>query len=78
MEYNQIFAMVIGFFPWGFVKVMVLLICLVYILFFGIIIRQEKLMSKVMEIPFVPILRILVLGNFLAAVATFFLALIIL
>jgi hypothetical protein len=78
MNNIEILNMIAGFFPWGFIKVLVLLLCFIYIFFFAIIVRQESLMSKVMEIPFVPVLRILILINFIAAIATFFLSLLLL
>ncbi len=63
-----------NFFPFGFVKVMILIILLIYIVFASIIVRQEHLMSRVVEIPFSPVLRLISLIHFVAAIGIFVLA----
>lgn len=49
-----------------------------YTIFAGILIRQEQLMAAVLEEGFEPILRILTILHFAAAVSLFILAIIIL
>jgi len=46
-----------------------------YIIFAAIIVRQEQLMAKVVEIPFSPILRIIAISHLIASFVVFFLAL---
>lgn len=60
------------------VKVFVLIGLLLYTLFAAVVIRQEQLMASVLEESFEPILRMLVILHFAAAVGLFILALFIL
>ncbi len=65
----------ISFFPWGVVKLAILILIAMYIIFAAIIVRQEQLMAKVVEIPFSPILRIIAISHLIASFVVFFLAL---
>ncbi|MEK7543606.1 MAG: DUF5657 family protein [Patescibacteria group bacterium] len=60
------------------IKVLTLVGLGLYSLFAGIMIRQEQLMAAVLEEGFEPILRILTILHFAAAVGLFILAVIIL
>ena len=60
------------------IKLLALIGIGLYIVFAAIIIRQEQLMAHVLEESFEPVLRVLTVLHFLAAVAVFFLALILL
>lgn len=60
------------------VKLLVLLGLVVYAIFAGILVRQEQLMAHVLEESFEPILRILTLIHFFAALAIIGLALVLL
>ncbi len=60
------------------VKVLALIGIGLYAVFAAVLIRQEQLMARVLEDSFEPILRLLVVLHFAAAVALFILALVIL
>ncbi|RJR15739.1 hypothetical protein C4579_01520 [Candidatus Microgenomates bacterium] len=55
------------FFPYGFLKLMVVIIALLYVLFAAVIVRQEELMGRVVEIPFSPVLRTVVIAHLVIA-----------
>lgn len=76
MQIIHIFDFLLSFFPWGYVKLAVLLLVFLYIIFAAVIVRQETLMSRVVYIPSFPILRFVVLAHFFASIALFFLTLI--
>lgn len=59
-------------------KVFILVGLAIYSVFAAIVIRQEQLMAAVLEEGFEPILRILVILHFVAAVSLLILAIIIL
>ena len=63
---------------WFGLKMLSLIGIAVYVVFAGIIVRQESLMSHVLEEGFEPILRILTYIHFIAAIIVFLLALILL
>lgn len=63
---------------WFIGKLFVLLGLLIYIVFAGVLVRQEFLMSKVLEEKSEPILRVLVFIHLLLAVGLFLLSLLIL
>lgn len=60
------------------VKVLALIGIGLYAVFAAVLIRQEQLMARVLEESFEPILRILVILHFAAAVGLFILALMLL
>lgn len=66
---------IIGFFPFGFIKLMVLIILLMYVVFAAVIVRQETLMARVVELSFSPLLRFIVILHFVLAIAIFVLTL---
>jgi len=74
----DVLNVVLAFFPWGFTKLAILILVLIYIVFSAVIVRQEQLMSKVVEIPFSPILRVAALAHLFASIGAFGLALILL
>jgi hypothetical protein len=65
-----------AFFPFGFIKLSVLLLLGMYSVVAAIIVRQEQLMARVVEIPFSPLLRVIALVHLIAAIGVFFLSLI--
>lgn len=73
-----VISILTAFFPWGFIQLGILVLIAMYIVFAAVIVRQETLMSRVVEIPFSPVLRIVALGHFLVSLVAFFLALLIL
>ena len=75
---SELVSFLISFFPWGAVQLAILILIGMYIIFAAIIVRQEQLMSKVVEIPFSPVLRMVALIHFIASLVVFFLALILL
>ncbi len=78
MEASSIINLFLVFFPWGFVKLAILILIGLYIIFAAVIVRQEQLMARVVEIPFSPILRIISLVHLIATFVAFVLALILL
>jgi len=63
---------------WLILKVIILLGIAVYVVFSGVMVRQERLMADVLEEEFEPVLRILTYVHLAASIAVFFLALVIL
>jgi len=63
---------------WLILKVITLLGIAVYVVFAGVMVRQERLMANVLEEGFEPVLRILTYVHLIASVGVFFLALVIL
>jgi hypothetical protein len=63
---------------WVLIKLMVLLGLFIYMAFAGILVRQEHLMTKVMEESSEPLLRILVIAHLIGAITVFISALILL
>jgi hypothetical protein len=63
---------------WLILKVITLLGIAVYVVFAGVMVRQERLMANVLEEGFEPILRILTYIHLAASVAVFLLAVVIL
>jgi hypothetical protein len=59
-------------------KIISLLGIAVYVVFAGVMVRQEHLMANVLEEGFEPVLRILTFVHLVASLAVFFLALVIL
>ncbi|KKP58693.1 MAG: hypothetical protein UR52_C0017G0009 [Candidatus Gottesmanbacteria bacterium GW2011_GWA1_34_13] len=67
-----------AFFPWGFAKACIVILNLIYIIFALVVLRQERLMANVVEIPFAPFLRSIAIIHFIASVVALLLVLIIL
>jgi hypothetical protein len=63
---------------WLMLKVITLLGIAVYVVFAGVMVRQERLMANVLEEAFEPVLRILTYVHLAMSVAVFLLALVIL
>lgn len=63
---------------WLFLKVLTLLGIAVYVVFSGVMVRQERLMANVLEESFEPILRMLTYVHLALSIAVFFLAVVIL
>jgi hypothetical protein len=61
-------------FVWLIVKILALVGLGLYVIFAGIIVRQEQLMANVLEENFEPVLRLLTIIHLVAAIAVFFLA----
>lgn len=64
-----------GFTLWIFIKIMILVLLTLYVVFAFVIVRQEQLMSKVVEVGGSILLKTLVLSHFIASVILFFLTL---
>ncbi len=75
---QELITVLLGFFPWGFMKLVVLIVLIMYLIFAAVVVRQEQLMAKVLEIPFSPVLRIAALVHFVAAFVLLLLALVLL
>lgn len=78
MNPTDVFSTFTAFFPWGFLKVAILIMLFMYIVFAAVMVRQEQLMAKVVEIPFSPVLRVVALAHLVAAAGLFLLALLLL
>jgi hypothetical protein len=65
-------------YAWLLLKVLTLLGIAVYLVFAGVMARQEHLMANVLEEGFEPVLRILTYIHLAMSAAVFFLALVIL
>lgn len=77
MNPNDIITGVSALYPWGFIKFALLTIIAMYIVFSAVIVRQDQLMSKVVDIELSsPLLKTVALIHFIASVAAFFLALV--
>jgi hypothetical protein len=59
-------------------KLLSLVGILIYVIFGAVLVRQEQLMAHVLEESFEPIIRMLVVGHLIAALAVFVLALVLL
>ncbi len=53
------------------IKILFLIGLLIYMVFAGVLVRQEQLMADVLEESFEPFLRMLVVGHLLLAIAVF-------
>lgn len=79
MVNTDLIEIITGFFPWGFIKLGVLILIGFYAIFAAVIVRQETLMSRVVGMPpLSPVLKVIALGHFFVSVLVFFLALILL
>lgn len=78
MTIDGLLNIFLSFFPWGFLKLGILILILLYVAFAVIIVRQETLMAKVIEVPANPILKVVALSHLIAALAIFVLALVLL
>lgn len=76
MENNTIAIM--SFFPWLIVKIAIMVLVFCYIVFAALIVRQEQLMNRVVEIPVFPVLRLVAIAHLIASVTVFVLALVLL
>lgn len=65
-------------FPWGFIKIGILILLAMYIIFAAVVARQQTLMSKVVFIPDTPLLKFMVLLHLFASIGVFVLALMLL
>lgn len=61
-----------------FLKILFLLGLLLYIVFAGVLVRQEQLMAHVLEESFEPAIRMLVIGHLIASLVVFLLAFVVL
>lgn len=61
-----------------FLKILFLVGLLLYIVFAGVLVRQEQLMAHVLEESFEPVIRMLVIGHFIASLVVFLLAFVVL
>lgn len=78
MGQTDFLSIILAFFPWGFVKLAVLILIFLYSIFAFVIVRQEMLMSKVVEVPFFPILRLIAVSHLVVSFVVFVLALVLL
>lgn len=66
-DLSGVYTTVGGFFPYGFIKLMIILALVIYVVFSFVILQQESLMSKVVNTKFSFILRTIAIGHLLAA-----------
>lgn len=78
MDLTSLFNLILSINPFLFLKFMISILLLFYIIFAFVMIRQHKLMATVIEVPLSQVLRILVLAHFLGAILVFLLAVLIL
>lgn len=71
----SLLTLFLAFFPWGYVKLAILVLIAMYIIFAAVIVRQEQLMSHVVEIPASPLLRLIAVVHFFVAIGVFVLSL---
>lgn len=69
---------ILSFFPWGLLKLGIIILVLMYVIFAAVIVRQENLMAKVVEIPFSPILHVVALVHFFVSLIALVLVLVLL
>lgn len=74
----ELIDVILSFFPWGFLKLAILILVALYMVFAVVIVRQETLMAKVVEIPFSPVLRVISLSHMIATIVVFVSALLLL
>ena len=74
----NIITLLMAAFPWGYVKLAILIMILLYGVFAAVIVRQEQLMAKVVEVPQSPLLRLVALVHLVVAIGTLFLSFILL
>lgn len=78
MNTVNLVTILLGLFPWGYVKIGVLVLIALYMIFAAVIVRQEQLMAHVVEIPASPLLRLTALVHFFIVIGVFVLALLLL
>lgn len=78
MSPNEMLSLVTGFFPWGFAKLSILIIIAMYTVFAAVIVRQEQLMSRVVESQSSVFLKVVAMVHLLVSICAFILALILL
>lgn len=74
----EAFTFIRLFFPWGILKLGVAILVLLYTIFAAIIVRQEQLMSKVVEIPFSPVLRMVAIVHLVISILALFMVFVLL
>ena len=75
---SPIIDMIVSLFPWGFIKIGLLILLFLYFVFSAVVLRQVTLMSRVIEVRSSPVLHILALSHLLFVVVVFFLSLLLL
>lgn len=78
MNPTDFVSAIVSFFPWGFLKVAILVMVAMYTIFAAIIVRQEQLMARVVELQLSPFMRLVAITHFIASVMAFFLSLVLL
>ena len=78
MSVEKFLDLILKISPFLILKIFFLLILFFYTCFAWVVLRQEKFMSQVVEVPISPILSLLAAIHFWAAVGLFILALFIL
>lgn len=68
----EVFTFIRLFFPWGMLKLGITIMVLLYTIFAAIIVRQEQLMSKVVEIPFSLVLRLVAIFHLVVSILALF------
>lgn len=74
MQIPEIFELIIGFFPYGFIYLVTVVALLMYLVFAFVIVQQVNLMSRVVDTKLTPVLQSLALVHLLATIATLALA----
>ncbi len=77
MSPDSVITFLTIFFPWGFIKLSIVVVLFIYMMFAAVVVRQEQLMSRVVEIPYAPVFKLVALGHFFASLVILVLALVI-
>ncbi|MFH0863759.1 MAG: DUF5657 family protein [Candidatus Gottesmanbacteria bacterium] len=75
MMSDQAISMIISWWPWIYIKIIILVIAVLYIIFASISFRQIDLMNQMVEARISPVLRLIGLIHLGMAILIFFLAL---
>ncbi len=75
MTPEQFLMLLVSWWPWVFVKILVTILALLYIIFAAICLRQIDLMNQMVEAQISPILRLIAIVHLGAAIFVLILAL---
>lgn len=78
MSAQQLLLTIATLWPWGLIKVILLILLMLYIIVAGICFRQIDLMNQMVEAQISPVLRMIGLIHLLAAIIIFLMAVVLL
>jgi hypothetical protein len=78
MTLDSTINLLISMFPWGYVKLALIITMFIYVVFASVIVRQEQLMRKVINVTYMSNLRPIALMHFFVSLIVFFLTLVLL